>query len=97
VAHYVAIIDDEGPDFAIGVRFPDLPGCFSAGDTIEEGLADAEEAVAVYAEVLADEGRPLPAARSLFELKRDAAFRADSDGSMIALVSFREPATEAAE
>src|SRR5687768_5699043 len=27
MAHYVAIVEDAGPDKAIGVWFPDLPGC----------------------------------------------------------------------
>jgi HicB-like antitoxin of HicAB toxin-antitoxin system len=32
--HYVAVVEDEGPDKAIGIWFPDLPGCFSAGDDV---------------------------------------------------------------
>jgi predicted RNase H-like HicB family nuclease len=38
----VAIHKDKDSDY--GVIFPDLPGCFSAGDTIEEALANAQEA-----------------------------------------------------
>ncbi|MFO7748660.1 MAG: type II toxin-antitoxin system HicB family antitoxin [Desulfobacteraceae bacterium] len=38
----VVIHKDKDSDF--GVTFPDLPGCFSAGDTIEEALANAQEA-----------------------------------------------------
>jgi hypothetical protein len=36
VAHYIAIIEEAGPDHAVGVWFPDLPGCTSAGDDIDE-------------------------------------------------------------
>ena len=61
---YVAILEDAGPSTAAGVWFPDLPGCFSAGDDIDEALRNAGEAIAAYAEALAQEGRdyPLPAA-----------------------------------
>jgi hypothetical protein len=34
--HYLAIFEDAGSEHAIGVAFPDLPGCFSAGDTFED-------------------------------------------------------------
>ncbi len=52
MTHYVAIIEDAGPDLAVGVWFPDLPGCFSAGDTLDEALANASEAVALWFEDL---------------------------------------------
>lgn len=32
------------------VEFPDLPGCFSAGDTPEEAISNAQEALALYLE-----------------------------------------------
>jgi predicted RNase H-like HicB family nuclease len=44
MAHYITIIEDAGPDHAIGVWFPDLPGCTSAGDDIDEALRNAPEA-----------------------------------------------------
>ena len=45
MAHYIAIIEDAGPDHAVGVWFPDLPGCTSAGDDIDEALRNAPEAL----------------------------------------------------
>ncbi len=45
--HYVAIIEDAGPGKAVGVWFPDLPGCFSVGDDIDEALRNAKEALAL--------------------------------------------------
>ena len=50
MAHYVAIIEDAGPDTAVGVWFPDLPGCTSAGDDIDEALRNAPEALELYVE-----------------------------------------------
>jgi len=88
--HYVAIVEDTGPDAAIGVWFPDLPGCFSAGDTMDEAVANAPEAVAAYAEALAADGRQLPLPRTLVELKRDPTFAADVQGNMVALVTAPE-------
>jgi predicted RNase H-like HicB family nuclease len=43
---YVAILEDTGPSTTAGVWFPDLPGCFSAGDDIDEALRNAGEAIA---------------------------------------------------
>ena len=35
---------------AYGVIVPDLPGCFSAGDTMEEAIVNAEEAILLHLE-----------------------------------------------
>ena len=45
---------------AFGVVVPDLPGCFSAGDTMEEAMAKAEESIAVWIEVALDAGQDIP-------------------------------------
>ena len=37
---------------AYGVSVPDLPGCFSAGDTLEEAVESAQEAIACHLEGL---------------------------------------------
>ncbi len=97
MTHYVAIIEDAGPDNAIGVWFPDLPGCFSGGDTLEEAIRNAADAIGLYAEALAREARTLPAPRALSVLKRDAEFTADIRGNMIALISARDLMPSAAE
>ncbi|MCW5717330.1 MAG: type II toxin-antitoxin system HicB family antitoxin [Bauldia sp.] len=86
MTHYVAIVEDAGPDVAVGIWFPDLPGCFSAGDTVDEALQNAPEAIAAYAEALADNGRSLPAPRRLSEIKSDPVSSADLDHFLVALV-----------
>ena len=43
-----------------GVTFPDIPGCYAAGDTIEEAMRNASEALALHLEVMQEEGLPLP-------------------------------------
>ncbi len=46
-ARYPALID--GEKGAYGVSFPDLPGIVAMGDTIDEALMNAEEALRDYA------------------------------------------------
>ena len=60
MTHYVAIIEDAGPDHAVGVWFPDLPGCFAAGDTLDEALFNASEAIALWIEAQGGSASGLP-------------------------------------
>jgi predicted RNase H-like HicB family nuclease len=92
MAHYIAIIEDAGPDHAVGVWFPDLPGCTSAGDDIDEALRNAPEALELYVEALHQEGRPLPRARTLTELKADPDVAGDIGENMVALIELRASA-----
>ena len=71
MAHYVAIIEDGGPDDAVSLWFPDLPGCTSAGRTQTEAALNAEEALAGHLLVSARHGEELPAPSSLDALERD--------------------------
>jgi predicted RNase H-like HicB family nuclease len=87
VTHYVAIVEEEDGK-AVGVWFPDLPGCFSAGDTLDEAMLNAREAIALYADALREDGRPMPRARTLTELKADADAAADIETYLIALIPF---------
>ncbi len=48
------------PEGGFSVSVPDLPGCHTQGETVEEALAMARDAIEGYLEVLEDEGRPLP-------------------------------------
>lgn len=68
--HYVAVIEKE-PDSAFGVWFPDVEGCFSAGDTIDEAAANAATALRQHAEAIESSGRRMPAARAAEEVLRD--------------------------
>lgn len=95
--HYVAIVEDAGPDKAIGLWFPDLPGCFSAGDTVDEAMLNAGEAVSLYADSLAKEGRPLPVPRSVATLRDDPEVAAELRDHVVALVRYDKHAARAAE
>jgi predicted RNase H-like HicB family nuclease len=52
-----------------GVVVPDLPGCFSAGDTIDEAVTAAEEAAAAWIDATLDAGGIIPAASSIETLR----------------------------
>ena len=43
-----------------GVTVPDLPGCFSAGDTLDEAIDSAQEAISFHIEGLLMQGGTIP-------------------------------------
>lgn len=43
-----------------GAYVPDLPGCVSIGDTLGEVQENIKEAIALYLEVLKEDGQPIP-------------------------------------
>ena len=47
--HYVAVIDKD-PDSAYGIRFPEVPGCFSAADTFRDIVPNSIEALSLFFE-----------------------------------------------
>ena len=42
------------------VEFPRIPGCMSDGDTVEEAIANAREALRDCLDVFKETGRPVP-------------------------------------
>jgi antitoxin HicB len=48
---------DEGGGYLI--EFPDLPGCMSDGDTIEEAIANGRDAKAEWIDAMREAGRPV--------------------------------------
>lgn len=59
--HYLAVLHIEEGKSGIGVTVPDLPAVSSAGDSFDEALSNAAEAILAYFEVLAEDGLDLPA------------------------------------
>ena len=81
MSRYVVLID--GKPGAYGVVFPDCPGCTAMGETVEEALVNATEALADWA-LDAD---PMPAPRSVAQLRRDPEVKASlAEGDALALV-----------
>jgi len=55
----IVIHKDSDSDY--GVSIPDLPGCFSAGSTIEEAINMAQEAAECHIEGILIDSEPIPA------------------------------------
>lgn len=68
--NYIGLIHkDVDSDF--GVSFPDLPGVATAGTTLDDARAMAEEALALHVEGLLDDGEPIPEPSTLEEIMSD--------------------------
>nr|WP_321397306.1 type II toxin-antitoxin system HicB family antitoxin [uncultured Desulfobacter sp.] len=63
VYYPVAIHKDENSCYWVSV--PDLPGCFSAGDTYDEALNNVKEAIFSYFELLAEDGKVVTKATTI--------------------------------
>src|SRR5262245_46879695 len=73
--NYFAVVHKD-EDSSFGVYFPDLPGCFSGGETEDEAIENARIALRMYAE---DESN-VPEARSIAVLKKDPEVRKELEG-----------------
>ncbi|MFO1116331.1 MAG: type II toxin-antitoxin system HicB family antitoxin [Beijerinckiaceae bacterium] len=67
---YIVIVHKD-PESAYGMTFPDAPGCFSAADEIDDLFAMATEALELWAEGEIEDGRLMPAPRSLSQIVTD--------------------------
>jgi predicted RNase H-like HicB family nuclease len=96
MTHYIALIHKDA-DSCYGVSFPDVPGVFTAGDTIDEALHKAVEVLEFAAEDWSDlSGERFPVPRTIDELRADAKFQDQATDSVIAAVPFRAKAEAAA-
>ena len=68
---YPIAIEPGDKSHAYGVVVPDLPGCFSAGDTIELAYENAKEAIAGWIEMELDEGHPIPLPSKIWQDKKN--------------------------
>lgn len=68
--NYIGLIHkDTGSDF--GVSFPDFPGVVTAGTTLDDARAMAEEALAFHVEGLMEDGEIIPEPLTLEEIMSD--------------------------
>jgi predicted RNase H-like HicB family nuclease len=61
----VVLHTDDGVRF--GVTVPDLPGCFSSGDTFDDALASVVEAIDLHLEGVIEGGGEVPVPRTISE------------------------------
>jgi predicted RNase H-like HicB family nuclease len=71
---FIIAIEPGTDTSAWGVAVPDLPGCFSAGDTLDEAMANARQAIDQHVEIMIEDGAPIPISRSLAVIQADPAY-----------------------
>ncbi|ABE61457.1 protein of unknown function UPF0150 [Nitrobacter hamburgensis X14] len=86
---FIALIHKDA-DSDYGVSFPDLPGCVTAGTTLDEARDMAAEALALHLEGMAEDGEGVPEPASLEEVMADPVNR---DGVAV-LVAAPAPAVK---
>ena len=79
---YIAFVHKD-EDSCFGVSFPDFPGCISAGDTLDEAVANAAEALQGHVQMMEADGDEVPAARALETIMRDDDLAAEREGAVI--------------
>jgi predicted RNase H-like HicB family nuclease len=68
--NYIGLIHKD-PDSHFGVSFPDFPGVVTAGTTLDDARAMAEEALALHIEGLVEDGEAVPEPSALEEIMSD--------------------------
>lgn len=68
---YPIAIEIGNAETAYGIVVPDLPGCFSAGDTMDEAMKNAGEAIYAWIEAALDAGEEIPRPSSLESVRED--------------------------
>ena len=63
---YPAIVHKE--DDGLWLEFPDLPGCFTQGDSLEELMENAEEALGAYLAVKMEYREEVPKASDISDI-----------------------------
>ena len=72
---YPILVEEGTETSAFGVVVPDLPGCFSAGDTLDEAVEAAKEAAAAWIDAALDRGMPIPSPSTLEAIRNLRGYR----------------------
>lgn len=71
---FIIAIEPGTETSAFGVVVPDLPGCFSAGDTLDKAVDNAREAIELWCETVIEDGGDVPVAKTLAVHQHDPDF-----------------------
>ncbi|WP_293807402.1 type II toxin-antitoxin system HicB family antitoxin [uncultured Bosea sp.] len=94
--HYIAVVHKDETS-CYGVFFPDVKGVFTAGDTLEEAFAQAQEVLAFAAEHwIEDTASDFPEPRSIDELRTDPDFVESSRDAILMAIPFNQTPTRIA-
>jgi len=69
---YPALLGFDEPTGRYYILFPDLPGCTTTGDTEEETLSNAKEAMSLHLFGMEDDGDEIPSPSSIVGLKGES-------------------------
>ena len=88
MTHYIAVIHKDAHS-SYGVSFPDVTAVHDAGETLEEAIAQAAEALAFAAEDWRSlTGTDFPAPRTIDDLRDDPVFAASAQNAIFAAIPF---------
>ena len=68
---YIALFEFVPSEEGFGVVFPDLPGLTSAGDTYEEAVQNATEALANHIDLIKEHGWKVPLPRTFEKIREN--------------------------
>ncbi len=71
---FIIAIEPATKKSAFGVVVPDLPGCFSAGETLDDAIRNAQEAIDLHCETLIEDSLDIPPATSIAKHQKDPDF-----------------------
>ncbi len=57
---YTILLRRNAETSGYSVIVPELPGCFSRGETLEEAIANSKEAIELHLEGVVDDGEEVP-------------------------------------
>jgi antitoxin HicB len=60
ISSYTIILEPDPDEGGYTVTVPALPGCVTQGETIEEAIVMAKDAIRLFIETLMAEGQPVP-------------------------------------
>ena len=71
---FIIAIEPATEGTCFGVVVPDLPGCFSAGDTLDEAISMAQEAIDLHCGTMIEDGQDIPPGKTIAEHQADPEF-----------------------
>jgi predicted RNase H-like HicB family nuclease len=89
---YVALVHRSRK--TVGVIFPDFPGCVSAGDTVEEALANAADALRLHVSGMRAGAESVPKPRTLEQIRDAREDWIEWNGAVAAYVLLLPPKTK---
>ena len=84
---YPILIEEGCETIAFGVVIPDLPGCFSAGGSLDDAMNAAKQAAAAWIDMALDTGTAIPAPSRLEDVRQLSGY----EGWTVAVADLTQP------